>query len=45
MNSYEEGSVLIVNYDHVGIFCYKPKYLDLTMPADIQIFDPSVIKK
>jgi len=36
--SYEEGSILIVEYNNIYIFCYKPKSLDLTLPKILPSF-------
>ncbi|KAL4438340.1 hypothetical protein ABPG74_009763 [Tetrahymena malaccensis] len=43
--NYEEGHVLIVNYERIGLFCYKPQYLDLSLPKNVQAYDKDTIKK
>ncbi|EAR84972.2 transmembrane protein, putative (macronuclear) [Tetrahymena thermophila SB210] len=43
--NYEEGHVLIVNYERIGLFCYKPKYIDLSLPQNVQAYDKDTIKK
>lgn len=36
--SYLEGSILIVEYKNINIFCYKPKYVDFSLPKVLPSF-------